>query len=302
MELQQVHYFVTLCRTLNFTRAAADCNVSQPALTRAIQKLEEELGGALLFRERNMTRLTPLGYAMVPHLQAMLDAVETARRVADEQLGRRQTCLRIGLGPEVAAARVADVVGRLVRFFPELSVRFEEAGSAALVEAMLSDTLDCALLPEAPDLPDRLHRWKLCEESCVVVLPAGHPLAAQNSLTADDLAGERLLVGEWCGGFALRLVAASARDFTIRRCGGSWVQMLDLVGAGLGLALLPDALAIGVGLASRPLTEPSLQRTILLARLAGRPQGKAVANFIRLCRAQTFDKYVDKYSCAGEIR
>jgi DNA-binding transcriptional LysR family regulator len=288
MDLRQVHYFITLCRTLNFTRAAAACNVTQPALTRAIQKLEEELGGALLYREHSMTRLTPLGHAMVPHLQAMLDAAETARRIADEQLGRRQMCLRVGLGPAIAAARVADVVGQLIRFCPELSVQFEEAGSAALVEAMLSDMLDCALLPEAPELPDRLHRWKLFEEGCVVALPVGHPLAARDSLTAEDLVGETLLVGERCGGFALRLIAASARKFAVRRCGGSWVQMLDLVAAGLGLALLPDALAIGVGLASRPLVAPSLRRAILLTRVAGRPQGMAVANFIRLCRARAF--------------
>lgn len=288
MELHQVRYFVSLCRTLNFTRAAAECNVTQPALTRAIQRLEDELGGPLLFRERTMTQLTPLGRAMVPHLQSMLTAAETARRIADEQLGRQQMHLRVGLGPAIAAARVADVVGRLTRFCPELSVQFEEAGPPALVDSLLSDLLDCALLPDGPDLPDRLHRWKLCEERCVVVLPAGHPLAAQDSLAAPDLAGETLLVGERCGGFALRLIEASSDAFTVRRCGGSWVQMLDLVAAGLGLALLPDALAIGAGLVSRPLAEPALRRSVLLTLVAGRPQGTAVAQFVKLCRARAF--------------
>jgi DNA-binding transcriptional LysR family regulator len=288
MELHQVRYFVTLCRTLNFTRAAAECNVTQPALTRAIQRLEEELGGPLLFRERAMTQLTPLGRAMVPHLQAMLTAAETARRAADEQLGRQQMHLRVGLGPAIAAARVADVVGGLIRFCPALSVQFEEAGSSALVEAMLSDMLDCALLPDGPDLPDRLHRWKLCEEGCVVVLPAGHPLAARDSLDADVLAGETLLVGERCGGFALRLIESSPSAFTVRRCGGSWVQMLDLVAAGLGLALLPDALPIGAGLVSRPLAQPLLRRSVLLTLVAGRPQGSAVAHFVKLCRARAY--------------
>jgi DNA-binding transcriptional LysR family regulator len=288
MELHQVRYFVTLCRTLNFTRAAAECNVTQPALTRAIQRLEDELGGPLLYRERAMTQLTPLGRAMVPHLQAMLTAAETARRIADEQLGRQQMSLRVGLGPAIAAARVADVVGRLIRFCPELSVQFEEAGTPALVDSMLSDMLDCALLPASPDLPDRLHRWKLCEEGCVVVLPAGHRLAAQDSLSGADLADETLLVGERCGGFALRLIEASRSIFTVRRCGGSWVQMLDLVAAGLGLALLPDALAIGAGVVSRPLVEPSLRRSVLLTLVAGRPQGTAMAHFVKLCRAREF--------------
>ena len=288
MELHQVRYFVTLCRTLNFTRAAAECNVTQPALTRAIQKLEEELGGALLFRERGMTQLTPLGRVTLPHLSGMLAAAETARRAADEQLGRQQMNLRVGLGPAIAAARVADVVGSLARFHPSLAVHFEDGGTAGLIEAMLGDALDCALLPEGDDLPERLHRWRLCEESCVVVLPAGHPLAARDVLEAADLAHETLLVGERCGGFALRLMAAAGAGFALRRCGGAWVQMLDLVAAGLGVALLPDALAIGAGLVSRPLVAPALRRGVVLAVVAGRPQGGAVAQFVKLCRARGF--------------
>ena len=66
MELFQVRYFLAWLRTLNFTRAAEACGVSQPALTRAIQRLEEELGGPLLHRERNLTQLSALGRAMLP--------------------------------------------------------------------------------------------------------------------------------------------------------------------------------------------------------------------------------------------
>ncbi|MGC8477185.1 MAG: LysR family transcriptional regulator [Acetobacteraceae bacterium] len=287
MELHQVRYFVALCRTLNFTRAAAECNVTQPALTRAIQKLEEELGGALLYRDRAMTQLTPLGRATLPHLSGMLAAAETARRVADETLGRQQIHLRVGLGPAIAAARVADVVGRLARHCPTLDVHFEEGTTTGLVEAMLGDALDCALLPDA-DLPERLHRWRLCEECCVVLLPAAHPLAARDTLTAAELEGETLLVGQRCGGFALRMIEAGKATFSVRRCGGSWVQMLDLVAAGLGVALLPDALAIGPGLVSRPLVAPELRRGVALTVVAGRPQGMAVAQFVKLCRARAF--------------
>ena len=71
MELSQVRYFIALCRTLNFTRAAEQCNVTQPAFTRAIQRLEEELGGALLFRERNLTQLTELGRSLQGPVMAL---------------------------------------------------------------------------------------------------------------------------------------------------------------------------------------------------------------------------------------
>ncbi|MDE2006363.1 MAG: LysR family transcriptional regulator [Rhodospirillales bacterium] len=286
MELHQVRYFVTLARTLNFTRAAADCNVTQPALTRAIQKLEDELGGTLLFRERGLTQLTELGQAMLPHLRTMLGAAETARRLAGDLLGRQDAQLRLGLGPAIAAARVAETLTRLARAFPALAVSFAEDDTPGLTDAMLGGTLDCALLPEAPDLPERLHRWKLGEEGCAVVLPAAHSLAARETLTAEDLDGETLLLGERCGGFALRLLAETQGGCALRHCGGSWVQMLDLVGAGLGVALLPDALPLGPGLVARRLAAPELRRGVVLALAAGRPLGGAAAQFVKLCRAR----------------
>ena len=110
MELTQVHYFLTLCRTLNFTRATEQCNVTQPAFTRSIQKLEGEFGGPLLFRERNSTQLTELGRSMRPHLEAMLDAADAARALAQTKLTRVSLSLKIGLGPGVGAADIAGAV------------------------------------------------------------------------------------------------------------------------------------------------------------------------------------------------
>jgi DNA-binding transcriptional LysR family regulator len=72
MEMQQVRYFLALARTLNFTRAAEAANVSQPALTRAIQQLEHELGGPLFHRERANTHLSELGKMMLPYLEQIL--------------------------------------------------------------------------------------------------------------------------------------------------------------------------------------------------------------------------------------
>lgn len=286
MELTQVRYFIALCRTLNFTRAAEASNVTQPALTRAIQRLEEELGGRLIYRERNLTQLTELGRAMRPHLEAMLDAAEAARQAARASTGLEPTSLRIGLGPAIGASYIADAMRGLVRLYPQLSVHFEEAGSAALAEAMLSDMLDCALLPEDSKLPERLNRWTVGHESCTVVMLADHALATRDSVRAEDLEGETLVFGERCGGFVHRLRTEWGERFLSRPCGGSWTQVLDLVRAGLGLALLPDRLGIGGDLVTRPLAEPRLERTVLLTLVAGRPHSPAVANLVKLCRAR----------------
>ena len=84
MEMHQVRYFLAVCETLNFTRAAERCHVAQPSLTRAIQKLEQEFGGPLFRRERNRTHLTDLGRLVQPHMRAVSAAAEAAHTEAEE--------------------------------------------------------------------------------------------------------------------------------------------------------------------------------------------------------------------------
>ena len=97
MELHQVRYFVALARSMNFTRAAEQCNVTQPALTKAIQKLEYELSGPLVFRERQLTQLTDLGKLMLPMLQRTLGAIEAARTNAKEYKRKKVASLGIAM-------------------------------------------------------------------------------------------------------------------------------------------------------------------------------------------------------------
>jgi DNA-binding transcriptional LysR family regulator len=287
MELTQVRYFITLCRTLNFTRAAAECNVTQPAFTRAIQRLEDELGGPLLFRERSLTQLTALGRAVRPHLTAMLDAAEAARETAAARAGNRSEVLKIGLGPGIGAGAIAPVLREVTSAF-DVTIHFDESGPAALVESMLSDMLDCALLPDQFEMPERLNRWNLYADNAVAVLPPEHRLLGRNAVTATDLTGETILHGEFCGGFADRLAANTELPLRWQRCQGATTQMLDLVAAGLGVALLSDRLRFAPPLSTRPFTEPDLSRRVLLAVVAGRPLNQAAASFVKLCRARSF--------------
>ena len=83
MEMHQVRYFLAVCEALNFTRAAEACNVAQPSLTKAIRKLEDELGGELFRRERNQTQLTDLGQLMKPHIETIYSASEAAKAPPD---------------------------------------------------------------------------------------------------------------------------------------------------------------------------------------------------------------------------
>ena len=82
MEMHQVRYFLAVARTLNFTRAAEECNVAQPSLTRAIRQLEGELGGDLFRRERPQAQLTELGQRMLPLLKQCYESAISARSLA----------------------------------------------------------------------------------------------------------------------------------------------------------------------------------------------------------------------------
>ena len=113
MEMHQVRYFLAAARLLNFTRAAIECNVSQPSLTKAVQKLEEEFGAPLFRRERARTHLTEMGKAMLPHLQRSFDAAQTAKQMA-RGLGRAEIApLTLGVARTVENAALQRVLAEL---------------------------------------------------------------------------------------------------------------------------------------------------------------------------------------------
>jgi len=109
MEIHEIRYFLAVADTLNFTRAAERCNVSQPALTRAVQHLEGKLGGPLVHRERGNTHLTELGRIMLPHCREVLQQMEEARKRAKSFCTLEKTRLTIGLMCTIGPHRLVDL-------------------------------------------------------------------------------------------------------------------------------------------------------------------------------------------------
>src|ERR1700757_1711190 len=105
MEMHQIRYFLAVADALNFTRAAEQCSVSQPALTRAIQQLEEEMGGLLLRRERRLTHLTDFGRLLEPHLRQLAADADSAKTTAKRFLNLQQAQIRLGVMCTVGPAR-----------------------------------------------------------------------------------------------------------------------------------------------------------------------------------------------------
>jgi DNA-binding transcriptional LysR family regulator len=289
MELFQVRYFLSLAKTLNFTRAAEACNVSQPALTCAIQRLEEEVGGPLLCRERNLTQLTQLGRALLPHLEAAYAAAEAAAQHAAAFKRRDSAPLRLGLDSSLPAVLFTPVMRELQARLAGFNLDLSEGGAEALAARLLDGTLDTVVLVEPEQLPERLNRWLLFKEFYVVICPAGHPFAALDTVPADALGKSGLLARSRPGcdvEAAGRRLMAEAGGGEARHSGGSEDQIQQMVAAGLGVTLAAARQPTAPGLVARPLAGRGAERRVMLAAVAGRQHGPGVMAFLKLMRAR----------------
>jgi DNA-binding transcriptional LysR family regulator len=290
VELHQVRYFVTLCRILNFTRAAEACNVTQPALTRAIQRLEDELGGPLFQRERSLTQLTELGRLMRPLLEQTLAAAEAAKENATRFKRSELATLRVGLPPDISARIITSPLREMLRRIPTLEIELKMAEPDRLAEMLLQGEADAALLDDSITLSGRLDVWLLFREGYQVAFAPGHRFTQLTSLNLAALDGETLLQRRGCRA-AVRLhelCSEAGRALRLRPASDSEEHVQYLAAIGLGVALLPEHVRPLPPLRIHPLAEASLQRSILLCAVSGRRYSPALDAFLRLTRTRDF--------------
>jgi DNA-binding transcriptional LysR family regulator len=283
MEIHQIKYFVALCDTLNFTRAAARCNVTQPSLTRAIKLLEEELGGALFHRERANTHLTDLGRLMRPHLEQILSEIEAAKGRAQDARKLQRTTASLGMMCTIGPTKLLDLIGSYRRRYADASLVVRDGRGHDLQAMLLAGEMEIAIFGLAEPLDERLHALPLFEERFVIAIPPGHRFAAQEVVRGEELIGEASVSRANCEfhdhiaatfrerGIKTVPVYSSERD--------DWV--MAMVQAGLGIALAPHCALTLAGLAWRPLVEPEFVRQIVIATVRGRPHSPAVGAFVR---------------------
>jgi DNA-binding transcriptional LysR family regulator len=290
VDLVQIRYFLALGRTLNFTRAAEQCNVTQPALTRSIQRLEEELGGPLILRERNLTQLTDLGRAMLPLLERTAAAADAVRTEAESLRRRDAAPSRLGLCSLVTANLLSPIMQELADRFATLELTLVHGTTPHLAEMLLQGDLDAALLPEAEIEPERLNRWPLYEDGFVVLAPRGHRFEALDAVPPAALNGETMLVATEADCALRRALnrlceAADVRP-ELRHRASSKEGIASMVGARLGIALATKCQPLAGNVISRPLADPAARYRVMLTVVAGRPHGRAVDSFIKLARAR----------------
>src|ERR1043165_5217920 len=145
MEMQQVRYFLAVARTLNFTRAAEECSISQPALTRAIQQLEDEFGGDLIRREGRLSHLTDLGNRMQPILQQVYDSAVTAKLLAAKVKKGEVATLALAVSRTLDIDLLLPLLSEMRRAFPDLQLKLRRGAAAQIAELLKNGEVDLAL-------------------------------------------------------------------------------------------------------------------------------------------------------------
>ena len=289
MEMHQIRYFLAVERARNFSRAAEQCNITQPALTRAIQKLEDEVGGKLFHRRPGNIELTELGRALLPRLEHAYQEIADARSDALDLVRLRRQRLRLGVMCTIGPDRLTHLIKPVIDAIPGLELYLSETKGTGVVAALLNDEIDVAVVG-LPQYPEGFDAFRLYEEQYVVAVPDNHRFAASNSVELHELDGENYIErlncefddhfdfahGEWP--IDLNLRYHSERE--------DWVQAM--IAAGVGIAILPESFPLMPGIAAAPLVAPQVTRTISIVTLRDRVLPPTALEFLRLVKAQAW--------------
>ena len=289
MEMSQIRYVLAAARTLNFTKAAVNCNVSQPALTKAIKTLEAQLGAPLFHREGKRVLVSEFGKSMLPHLRQIMAEAEAAQMLADNFKLLNEVPVRVGVMSTLGHVRLSRFLAKYQKDYKGVEVTVSEASVSELKSRLEEGDLDVAVLNPLDGLGEAFSVTDLYQERYVVIFPPGHALSKLNAIKLSDLSGQpyvdrlacemREMVMEVCQDMDVELYAR------FRSTREDWIQAMVL--ARIGFAFMPEYSVTLPELLQRPLVEPEVTRTISLVSVPGRPFSPAVSAFVR--SAQNFD-------------
>jgi LysR family hydrogen peroxide-inducible transcriptional activator len=304
MTLTELRYIVALQQTAHFGKAADKCHVSQPTLSVAIKKLEEELNVALFERSRNQVRATPLGVQIIQQAQTVLEQVSVIHELANVGKDPLGSTLSIGAIFTIGPYLFPHFVPKLQQSAPSMPLYIEENYTAVLREKLRQGELDVIVIALPFNEPDVVTQ-SLYEEPFVALMAKDHPLAAHKTITTKQLAAERvLLLGEGhcfrdqildaCP--ELRNNLSKGNDALQSVVEGSSLETLKyMVASGLGITILPASAAQSSHhsintLVTRPLSNNGFNRTVALAWRASFPRHQAIdvlSQAIRCCQLGT---------------
>jgi Transcriptional regulator len=286
MELRHLRYFEAIARLNHVTKAALELHVAQPALSKQLRDLEEELGVTLFDRVGRRVQLTEAGAALLPHARAILGQVEAARAAMAERIGLQRGLATVGAPPTVGTHLLPSALAAFNTRYPGIELRLREAGMATLLEQLAAGLADLAVVALPVDDPD-LTVAPLFSEELVLAVAPHHPLAHRSSVRLSDMANEAFVLSP--PNYELRettLVACRQAGFTPRVVldGGEMDTLLRFVAAGLGVALVPQlAVADLTDLVPLHISDQKLRRSLAIVWRGDRvasPAARALREFL----------------------
>ncbi|MBL8267822.1 hydrogen peroxide-inducible genes activator [Steroidobacter sp.] len=299
MTLTELRYIVALGQEQHFGRAAERCNVSQPTLSIAVKKLEDELGVTLFERAKQGVLVTPLGERIIAMASAVLERTAEIKDVATGDANQLQGPLALGTLPTVGPYLLPQFIPLLQEMANSMPLFVEEAAQQTLAAKLRNGDLD-ALLVTAPFSEPDIVVQPLFEEPLVLLVPARHRLASKATVALDDLdPAEVLLLDE---GHAFRDQVLSvfpqlrpqdgASNTRTSMRGSTFETLRHMVASGLGVTVLPQAAAQAPLyssdiLVTKHFSEPAPKRTVVLAWRVSYPRHKAIDVLRRAIQASS---------------
>lgn len=247
MTLTELKYIVAVAREKHFGKAAEACFVSQPTLSVAVKKLEEELDVKLFERGGSEISVTPLGLEIVRQAQSVLEQAAQIKEIAKRGKDPLGGPLRLGVIYTIGPYLLPDLVRQNIRLTPQMPLLLQENFTVRLLEMLRTGEIDCAILAE-PFADTGLAVAPLYDEPFVAALPLDHPLTAQDHVSSEQLKNETMLLlgaGHCFRDHVLQVCPEFARYASnaegIRKSfeGSSLETIKHMVAAGMGVTLAP---------------------------------------------------------------
>ncbi|MGZ3102110.1 LysR family transcriptional regulator [Streptomyces sp. H62] len=245
MDVRQLEYFLAVVDRGGFNRAASTLYVSQPSLSQAVRALERDLGTELFHRIGRRAVLTQAGQALIEPARAAVRSLEVARASVSSVHELREGRLDVASMPSQAVEPLTSMIRAFTQRHPGVAVAVKAVFTARdVVDAVRTGAVELGLLASGGDLPDKeVTAHVLGEQRFVLVVPPGGPFAGRRAVGCEELAGQRLIVGQ--PGTGMRAYVDSLRergvDFTVAAETEHRVALLPLVLAGVGLAVVTES-------------------------------------------------------------
>ncbi len=271
MTLTELQYIVALAQERHFGRAAERSFVTQPALSLAIKKLEEELGVAIFERRKHQVVLTPLGEQIVHQAQLVLEEVDQIKLLAAQGKNQLVGALRLGAIATVGPYLLPDLVPLLHKRAPEMPLEIEENLTVNLTAMLKSGKLDVIMIALPFEEPGILVQ-ALYDEPFKAVVPSDHRLAKKGTIDPSAVTGERVLLPHAGHCFRHQVLEACpelSRSDAEGLQGNSLETIRQMVASGLGITVMPSSAVTSRHLTKRltvlEFTKPVPERRIALA-------------------------------------